>query len=299
MNPLFSDAGENNDSLSGSFSESGDLPVPGTEQEENFQEEDLSLESEAFSEISLEISESDITDSKWLQDFAPIGPDDAGSPVTGTEAGEEPVGAFTEEEASTAPIAAEITFRGEGVSPVTAAVDISEKTAETPPVVKKRIKYVLDGQFSDANKGVDQQLDKEDTETHFNLGIAYKEMGLFDEAISEFQIAAIAPQRKIDCLTLEGICHRDKGDFPSAEEIFINTLALDGLKREEILSINYEMAFLCESVGRQEDAVRYYREVRAINPGFRDAAKKIAHLQGKDESEDTELLELDVEEFDP
>ena len=299
MNPLFSDAGENDVSLSGSFSQWGDLPVPDPEQEENFQEEVISVESEAFSEISLEISESDITDSKWLQDFAPIGPDDAGSPETGTEAGEEPLGAFTEGGASTAPIAAEITFRGEGASPVTDAVDISEKTAKTPPVVKKRIKYVLDGQFSDANKGVDQQLDKEDTETHFNLGIAYKEMGLFDEAISEFQIAATDPQRKIDCLTLEGICHRDKGDFPSSEEIFIMTLALDGLKREEILSINYELAFLFESVGRQEDAVRYYREVRAINPGFRDAAKKIAHLQGKDESEETELLELDVEEFEP
>ena len=156
----------------------------------------------------------------------------------------------------------------------------------------------LDGQFSEFKKGLDQQLDDGDTETHYNLGIAYKEMGLYDDAVSEFRIAAIDPQRRIDCMTLQGICLRDKGDHAGAEEIFRNALVMDGLSGEERLSINYELAFLCETVGRKEEAVRFYLEVLAINPGFRDAAKKIAYLQGNEMGEETDLLELDVEEFD-
>jgi tetratricopeptide (TPR) repeat protein len=299
MNHLFADTGENISASPASLADSRALPDLGLDREDIFQGEDISIESQDFSEISLEIDESDISDSKWLQDFTPLEPADAGSMETGWEAGEGPVGIPPEEGKSESPTAAESTFRTEGDSPVTDTVEIREKAEKAPPVVKKRIKYVLDGDFSQSREGAGQQLDKGDTETHFNLGIAYKEMGLFDEAISEFQTAATDPKRKIDCLTLEGICQRDKGDFAGAEDVFINTLALEGLTDEEKLSLNYELAFLCESAGRHEDAVRYYREVRAINPGFRDAAKKIAHLQGSDEPEETELLELDVEEFDP
>ena len=165
-------------------------------------------------------------------------------------------------------------------------------------ITKKRTKYDLDGQFSEFKKVVDEQLDKDDTETHYNLGIAYKEMGLLDDAVTEFQTAAIDPQRKIDCMTLQGICYRDKGDVAKAEEIFNDALSQNGLTGEERLSLNYELAFLCESVGRQDDALRLYRQVRTINPGFRDAAKKIAHLMGSEQSDEMELLELDVEEFE-
>jgi tetratricopeptide (TPR) repeat protein len=165
-------------------------------------------------------------------------------------------------------------------------------------IAKKRKKYDLDGQFSEFKKGVDQQLDKDDTETHYNLGIAYKEMGLLDDAVSEFQIAAMDPHRKIDCMTLQGICYRDKGDVAKAEDIFNHALSQNELNSEERLSLNYELAFLCENVGRQSDALRLYRQVRAINPGFRDATKKIAHLIGSEEPDDMELLELDVEEFE-
>jgi tetratricopeptide (TPR) repeat protein len=299
MNHLFAATGKNISASPVSLADPRALPDLGLDREDIFQGEDISIESQDFSEISLEIDESDISNSRWLQDFSPLEPADAGSMETGWEAGEGPVGIQPEEGKSESPTAAESTFRGEGDSAVTDKVEIREKAEKAPPVVKKRIKYVLGGEFSDSKDGAGQQLDKGDTETHFNLGIAYKEMGLFDEAISEFQTAAADPKRKIDCLTLEGICQRDKGDFTAAEDVFINTLALDGLTGEEKLSLTYELAFLCESSGRQEDAVRYYREVRAINPGFRDAAKKIAHLQGRDEPEETELLELDVEEFDP
>jgi len=56
------------------------------------------------------------------------------------------------------------------------------------------------------------------TRNPFNLGIAYKEMGLFDEAIKEFCMASVDPLRQVDCLTLLGICLREKGDPDAAEK---------------------------------------------------------------------------------
>jgi tetratricopeptide (TPR) repeat protein len=295
MNPLFANAGES--SYRG-FPEPASMPEMGAQQQGISPGRDLSIEGEDLSEISLEIDESDINDGNWLQDSAPQGTAADSPAESRDEGGELPPAIPADEWKSESPPAEESTFLGEWDSPPTDGVEIREKAAEAPPVVKKRIKYVLDGQSSESTGGGGQQLDKGDTETHFNLGIAYKEMGLFDEAISEFQTAAADPKRKIDCLTLEGICLRDKGDFAGAEELFVKTLALEGLTSEEKLSLTYELAFLCESAGRQEDAVRHYREVRAINPGFRDAAEKIARLQGGAEPEEAELLELDVEEFD-
>ena len=229
---------------------------------------------EDWTEIELDISGTDLTDNDWLRDIELEGTTDIAA-----------------EEPAVAGETVELPGADRGAIP--------EKPAAAALSANKRGNYGKDGQIVESKRVVvDQQLEKEDTETHYNLGIAYKEMELFADAITEFQTAALDPQRKIACLTLEGICYRDKGDVARAEEIFSDTLALQVLTGEEELSLNYELAFLYETVGRQEDALRLYRQVRAIDPEFRDAAKKIAHLQGRDDSDEMELLELDVEELD-
>ncbi|MGA2152656.1 MAG: tetratricopeptide repeat protein [Geobacteraceae bacterium] len=253
-----------------------DILLDAMEQEEirPFPGEKGSAIEEDWTEIDLEIGDTDISNNDWLRDIEHKEPIDIAAEESGP-AGEP------------------------GELPGADKVPIPDKPADAALAAKKQVKYGLDGQRVGVKRVVvDQQLENEDTETHYNLGIAYKEMELFADAITEFQTAALDPQRKIDCLTLEGICYRDKGDVAKAEEIFINTLSLQGLSGEEQLSLNYELAFLYETGGRQEDALRLYRQVRAINPEFRDAAKKIAHLQGSEDSEEMELLELDVEEFD-
>lgn len=262
---LQADVGNDDLSPRGAIEPAGIKPFPG--------ENGAAIE-EDWTEIDLEIGDTDISDNDWLRDIEHKEQID----IAGEESG--PAGE-------------------PGELPEAYKAPIPEKPADAPLAAKKLVKYGPDGQRVGVKRVVvDQQLENEDTETHYNLGIAYKEMELFTDAITEFQTAALDPHRKIDCLTLEGICYRDKGDVAKAEEIFINTLSLQGLSGEEQLSLNYELAFLYETGGRQEDALRLYRQVRAINPEFRDAAKKMAHLQGSDDSEEMELLELDVEEFD-
>jgi tetratricopeptide (TPR) repeat protein len=175
---------------------------------------------------------------------------------------------------------------------------LAEIEEEGVPVSADYDKYSLDGLFSAFKKGVDQQLGEEDTETHYNLGIAYKEMGLYDDAIAEFDAAALDPRRKVDCLTLQGICCREKGDLNRAEEVLRRGLALPELTEEDAAPLKYELALLYETAGRTEDALFLYREITAATPGFRDAAEKITSLLGGEAQEyyDLDLVELQGED---
>jgi tetratricopeptide (TPR) repeat protein len=142
--------------------------------------------------------------------------------------------------------------------------------------------------------GTDQHFEREDTETHFNLGIAYKEMGLFDDAMKEFAAAAIDPLRTVDCVILRGICLKEKGDLEKAEEVLMSGIRLFEREPEKTLNLKFELGLLHETAGRSEDALRVFRDVFTANPGFRDTVNKIAKLQGS-----TGLLDLsDIDEMD-
>jgi tetratricopeptide (TPR) repeat protein len=140
----------------------------------------------------------------------------------------------------------------------------------------------------------DQHFEREDTETHFNLGIAYKEMGLYDDAMKEFAAAAIDPLRTVDCVILRGICLKEKGDLEKAEEVLCSGIRLFEREPEKALNLKFELALLYETAGRNEEALRVFREVFTIDPGFRDTLSKIATLQGN-----TGVLDLsDIDEVD-
>lgn len=183
------------------------------------------------------------------------------------------------------------------------SADELEAIIPAPTVVAKGDKYGLDGLFSAFKKGVGEQLDQGDTETHYNLGIAYKEMGLYDDAVAEFKTASQDPHRAADCITLQGICCREKGDFAVAEEYFLAGMALrERITEEEWLCLKYELALLREVMGDDEAALAEYREIFAANRDFRDTVQKIARLQADDESldlADIELVDLDLPDEGP
>jgi tetratricopeptide (TPR) repeat protein len=141
-----------------------------------------------------------------------------------------------------------------------------------------------------------QDYEQDDTETHYNLGIAYLEMGLHDEAIKEFRIAANDPDRKLDSLTLQGLCFREQAKFADAEELFTALLALDSLDADRLLALRYELGLLYEAAGRREESLQVFREVFGTNPGFRDTMRKITVLSGKKSSFD--LSDLDDEDIE-
>ena len=140
---------------------------------------------------------------------------------------------------------------------------------------------LLDGIFSEFKKGVDDQIGKEDAESHYNLGIAYKEMGLLDDAIAEFEKAMIHPDRTVDCLTLKGICLSETGKLEEAEEVFFKTLQMSELSSEEQTSLHYELGLVAEKAKRPMDALQQFQTVADTDSFFRDVGEKIRQLRNE------------------
>ncbi|MGH9708954.1 MAG: hypothetical protein ACRD37_00200, partial [Candidatus Acidiferrales bacterium] len=125
----------------------------------------------------------------------------------------------------------------------------------------------------------------EDLETHYNLGIAYREMGLLDEAIGEFQRVAKAIQEgrpfrySMQCATLLGLAFMEKQEPKIAALWYQRALELPGLDPETILALRYDLGLAEEQAGNSGAALDSFRQVYAMNIDYRDVAERIATLQ--------------------
>lgn len=129
-------------------------------------------------------------------------------------------------------------------------------------------------------KGVDAQIGKEDYETRYNLGIAYKEMGLLDEAINEFLISAKSEDKAFESSVLLGHCFAEKGLFEQAISWFNRALEIKGKKHEDYTAVKYEMASIHEKIQNWSEAFRLYNEIQKSDPTYRDVSQKILVLKG-------------------
>jgi len=123
------------------------------------------------------------------------------------------------------------------------------------------------------------ELDSSDTESHYNLGIAYKEMGLYDDAIVEFEKAAKDPSRHLDCTTLTGQCYLETGETDAAMEAFKRGLAHEGLNNEGRMTLNFEIGMLHQLNGQLLDALEYFQLVAEKDSFFRDVSELIKNLR--------------------
>jgi tetratricopeptide (TPR) repeat protein len=125
----------------------------------------------------------------------------------------------------------------------------------------------------------------EDLETHYNLGIAYREMGLLDEAIGEFQKVAKAVQKgkpfryAMNCSTMLGLSFMDKGEPKIAALWYQRALEVPGLEQETILALRYDLGLALDEAGEEKAALDSFRQVYAVNIDYRDVADRIATLQ--------------------
>ncbi len=133
--------------------------------------------------------------------------------------------------------------------------------------------------FKQFQKGVAEQLGEEDHATHFDLGLAYREMGLFDEAIGEFQLVLKAPELALDAMTLIANCYLDKGLPEEAASWFEKALATPGISPEAELGLRYELGRALEAAGNVSAALAQFAEVLAINPTYRDVVDRVTRLR--------------------
>ncbi|MBN2494819.1 MAG: tetratricopeptide repeat protein [Deltaproteobacteria bacterium] len=141
--------------------------------------------------------------------------------------------------------------------------------------------YSVDDVFSEFKKGVQEVVEKEDSATHFDLGIAYKEMGLLDDAIQEFEIASGDQARCASALSMIGLCYVEKGQHSDAINRFKDALHQPGIGKQEETGVYYEIGRAYEELNDLDEMLFYYKKVYKRDAKFRDVAAKLKkYLKG-------------------
>jgi tetratricopeptide (TPR) repeat protein len=131
------------------------------------------------------------------------------------------------------------------------------------------------------------QAAKDDPETHYNLGVAFREMGLLDEAIGEFQkVVKIAgkgnfPPNFLPVCSLLAICFMEKKMPGIAVKWYVRALETPDLDEEAQMALQYDLGVAYEQAGDSRRALERFTEVYSQNIDFRDVADKVRDLQQK------------------
>ncbi|MGB8952685.1 MAG: tetratricopeptide repeat protein [Candidatus Aminicenantales bacterium] len=126
---------------------------------------------------------------------------------------------------------------------------------------------------------VEHKIDKRNYDTRYNLGMAFMEQGLIDEAVEEFKLAAKDEERTADCFSLISQCFKQKRNYKEAIRWLEDSLGHVEEKSDQQFAVKYELAALYEEEDRNEEALVLYQEVKAWNAQYRDVSKRMKILE--------------------
>jgi len=130
----------------------------------------------------------------------------------------------------------------------------------------------VDELFNAFREGVEQQVKGDDYDTHYNLGIAYKEMMLLDPAIEEFKNAMRDPERTLECCSMLAICEQTQGNLDAAIEWLRKGIEAPGFPPEDAIGLRYDLGNLLLTQDRRPEAAEQFRTVFALDPDYREVA---------------------------
>ena len=127
-------------------------------------------------------------------------------------------------------------------------------------------------------RGIDENLDSDDYQSHYDLGVAFKEMGLLDEAIAEFQKALRASEGRLRTSEALGMAFFEKGQYAVCESVLRR--AVDGLdgSDEAKIGLLYWLGRASEALGKRADAMASYERAMAVDIRFMDLSDRIHKL---------------------
>lgn len=171
----------------------------------------------------------------------------------------------------------------EAPPPAPKATPQAPTSAPTSPAVASPLSGILDelGETDQMAAGQD------DPQTHYDLGVAFREMNLLDEAIGEFQKVLKGAQKGqyppnfLQVCTLLALCFMDKKLPGIAAKWYVRALEFPDLDEEATMAVTYDLGMAYEQAGDSQKALEKFSEVYSQNIDYRDVAEKIRQLQTK------------------
>jgi tetratricopeptide (TPR) repeat protein len=152
--------------------------------------------------------------------------------------------------------------------------------AEAPTVATSAEEVDVDQVFAKFKEGIKATVDDSDAATHYDLGVAYKEMGLLTDAQSEFELASRDPDRATMCHYMIGAIHRDLGDLPEARASFLRALKVDRKTPDQEKALEYDLGLIYESLGDRNNCLTMFKAIYRRDQGYRDVEARIRALGG-------------------
>ena len=156
---------------------------------------------------------------------------------------------------------------------------------EAPAVVAPQHNTSLSDLFAEFKEEVEESSEeKEDPETHYNLGVAFKEMGLLDEAIGELQKVCKAIDHGVkfphvmQAYTWLAHCFVEKGVPEASVKWYEKALGIPS-QEESKTALHYDLACAYEASGERQLALKHFTEVYGTNIDYRDVADRIKALK--------------------
>jgi tetratricopeptide (TPR) repeat protein len=196
-------------------------------------------------------------------------------------------------------------FEEDGAFDIAASLDalddLEELTGSSVPPASINPQEEVDVEtvFAKFKEGVAREVSESDSSTHYDLGVAYKEMGLHRDAIAEFEIAARNPQLACTCFAMMGMIHLEQGELDEAAEAYIRGLGTGQKTVDQEMSLYYDLGIVYEMKNSPSEASYYFKKIARRDPGYRDVKERLATLQGSGANSVESTRSLDREnDFD-
>lgn len=147
---------------------------------------------------------------------------------------------------------------------------------DAPPVPADNVD--VDQVFEKFKEGVRAQVAEADSATHYDLGVAYKEMGLLMDAINEFQLAARDQTRECMCHAMIGMIRLERGELDDAARAYVAALESPQKTIEQEMALYYDLGNVYEMKSSPKEAVYYFKKIARRDPGYRDVSERITAL---------------------
>jgi len=115
-------------------------------------------------------------------------------------------------------------------------------------------------------EGIKSAVSPDDFSTHYDLGIAYREMGLLREAVEEFGQVLSSPEHRVKAREMLGRCYLNMGRFDEAEEQFQKGMSLAGKDGTSLVGFHLNLAKVYEATGRRRQAEAERKAAGRIDP---------------------------------
>jgi len=159
--------------------------------------------------------------------------------------------------------------------PPSAPAEEPSSPTETAEGVYEQEESIVRSALGRLQAKVDEEIGDTDLEARYNLGIAYKEMGLLDEAVTEFRLAMRKPELFVGAGSLLADTLADRADFDGALAVLEAVLAASMGGEEVRRDVLYHKAVLLSNAGRRDDAREIFRDIQEMTPGYRDVEARL------------------------